>query len=148
MQREFDVVVVGAGVGGAALALALAHAHDVRVLVVERRAGPGYINRGDSLLPAVTRHLGAWGALPRVHAAGAKAVAKMQVHHHRAGFLMEAPLADARGGHPYLVLPHPEIERVLADAGRATGRVEVRYATRVDSLLDGEGRVRGVRVRE
>src|SRR5262245_7953790 len=149
MQREFDVVVVGAGVGGAALALALAHAHPLRVLVVERRSGPGYINRGDSLLPAVTRHLGEWGALDRVHAAGANPVARMQVFHHERGFLMEAPLADP-AGHPYLVLPHPEIERALADTARATGRVEVRYLERVDGLVEDAGdgrRVRGVRLR-
>jgi 2-polyprenyl-6-methoxyphenol hydroxylase-like FAD-dependent oxidoreductase len=149
MQREedFDVVVVGAGVGGAALALALAHAHDVRVLVVERRSGPGYINRGDSVLPAVTRHLAAWGALHRLPMAGANPVRKMQVFHHQRGFLMEAPFSDP-SGHPYYVLPHPEIERVLADAGRATGRVEVRYLARVLELLDEDGRVRGVKLRD
>jgi 2-polyprenyl-6-methoxyphenol hydroxylase-like FAD-dependent oxidoreductase len=150
-----DVVIVGAGVGGAALALALAHAHPLRVLVAERRSGPGYINRGDSLLPAVTRHLASWGALDRCFAAGANPVAKMQVYHHQRGFLMEAPLADPAGGHPYLVLPHPEIERVLADAARVTGRVEVRYLTRFDGLVEGgggedrgRGRVRGVRLRD
>ena len=51
----FDVIVVGAGVGGAALALALSHAYDLRVLVVDRHSGPGNINRGESLLPPVTK---------------------------------------------------------------------------------------------
>jgi 2-polyprenyl-6-methoxyphenol hydroxylase-like FAD-dependent oxidoreductase len=146
MQREgldVDVVIAGAGVGGAALGLALAHAHDVRVLIVERRSGPGYINRGDSVLPAVTRYLTAWGAIERFLAAGANPVARMQVFHHQRGFLMQAPLADP-AGYPYFVLPHPEIERALADAGRATGRVEVRYLARVQSLLEEDGRVRGV----
>lgn len=149
-MNEVDVVIVGAGVGGAALALALAHDYPVRVLLVERRAGPGYINRGDSLLPAVTRHLAAWGALERVRAAGALPVSKMQVHHHARGFLMEAPFGDP-DGHPYLVLPHPEIERALTETARATGRVEVRYLTRVEALLGGASgaveRVSGVRLR-
>ncbi|MBS1153008.1 MAG: hypothetical protein H6Q89_4706 [Myxococcaceae bacterium] len=145
MAADFEVLIVGGGVGGAALALALAHAHPVRVLVIERRPGPGNINRGDSLLPAVTRHLKSWGALDRFRAAGANPVSKMQVFHHQAGRLLEAPLVGPDGS-PYLVLPHPEIERTLADAARATGRVEFRFKTSLRTLLQSDGRVRGARI--
>jgi len=141
-RPELDAIVVGAGVGGAALALALARA-GARVLLVERRAGPGNINRGDSVLPAVTRHLERWGVLDRFYQAGAAPVAKMQVFHAERGFLMEAPLADP-AGHPYVVLPHPEIERALTEGGRSTGRVEVRYLAKVNQLLYDDGRVIGV----
>ena len=140
--RGHDAIVIGAGVGGAALALALARA-GLRVLLVERRSGPGNINRGDSLLPAVTRLLAAWGALDRVRAAGAAPVEKMRVHHPTRGLLMEAPLGDP-AGHPYLVLPHPEIERALTEEARATGRVDVRYCTRLIGLVESDGRVIGV----
>src|SRR5207244_13562375 len=44
----------------------------------------------------------------------------------------------------HLVQPHPEIERVLTDSGRRTGRVEVRYLTRLTGLLSEHGRVIGV----
>ena len=141
-ERDHDAIVIGAGVGGAALALALARA-DLRVLLVERRSGPGNINRGDSLLPAVTRLLGGWGVLDRVRAAGAAPVEKMRVFHLTRGLLMEAPLADP-AGHPYLVLPHPEIERALTEEARATGRVDVRYRTRLTNLIEADGRVIGV----
>jgi 2-octaprenyl-3-methyl-6-methoxy-1,4-benzoquinol hydroxylase len=133
-------------VGGAALTLALARA-GLRVLLVERRSGPGNINRGDSLLPAVTRHLAEWGVLDRVRAAGAAPVAKMRVHHLTRGLLMEAPLGDP-AGHPYLVLPHPEIERALTEEARATGRVEVRYRTRLTGLIEENGRVIGAEIAE
>jgi 2-polyprenyl-6-methoxyphenol hydroxylase-like FAD-dependent oxidoreductase len=145
MAADFDVLIVGGGVGGAALALALAHAHPVKVLVIERRPGPGNINRGDSLLPAVTRHLKAWGALDRFVAAGANPVRKMQVFHHKGGMLLEAPLVGPDGS-PYLVLPHPEIERTLADAARATGHVEFRFKTSLRKLLRANGRVCGARI--
>ncbi len=144
MNDEFDVVIVGAGVGGAAFALALSHAHPLRVLLVERHSGPGKINRGDSLLPAITAYLDAWQALDRIRAAGARALHRMQVFHHRAGLLMETMLSDLGLRHPYLVLPHPDIERVLTEAACATGRVEVRYNCRATRLLEEAGRVSGV----
>jgi 2-polyprenyl-6-methoxyphenol hydroxylase-like FAD-dependent oxidoreductase len=140
--EEVDVLIAGAGVGGAALALALGHAHPLKILVVDRRSGPGNVNRGDSLLPAVTRHLGTWGALEAIRAAGARAVAKMQVFHDGVR-LYEAPLEAPGSGAPYLVLPHPEIERVLVESSRATGRVDVRYRTRLLRLVEEQGRVCG-----
>ena len=141
---EYDVVIAGAGVGGAALALALAKDYPLRVLLIERHAGPGKINRGDSLLPTVTAYLKAWGALDRFRAAGARLLTKMQVFHHRAGLVMETNLAGLGIQAPYLVLPHPEIERAFTAAASATGRVEVRYSCRVLRLIEEQGRVRGV----
>lgn len=144
LMEEYDVVVVGAGVGGAAFALAIAHEHQLRVLLIERHSGPGKINRGDSLLPAITAYLEKWQALDRVRAAGARMLPKMQVFHHRAGLLLETRLDTLGLRHPYLVLPHPDIERVLTEAACATGRVEVRYNCRALSLLEESGRVRGI----
>jgi 2-polyprenyl-6-methoxyphenol hydroxylase-like FAD-dependent oxidoreductase len=140
---EFDVIIAGAGVGGAACALALAKEYPLRVLLVERHAGPGKINRGDSLLPTVTAYLQRWEALERFHAAGARPLTKMQVFHHRAGLVMETNLAGLGIRSPYLVLPHPEIERTFTEAAVATGRVEVRYSCRVNRLIEEGGRVLG-----
>jgi 2-polyprenyl-6-methoxyphenol hydroxylase-like FAD-dependent oxidoreductase len=142
VSESFDVIVAGAGVGGGACALAFAQ-HGLRVLVLEMRPGPGNINRGTSLLPAVTRHLRAWGVLDRFYEAGAVPMPGMQVFHHARGLLLEAPFASD-GGHPYLVLDHPDIERVLAEEGERTGCVTVRYLTRVNGLVRERGRVCGV----
>jgi 2-polyprenyl-6-methoxyphenol hydroxylase-like FAD-dependent oxidoreductase len=120
-----DVIIVGGGVGGLAAALAFAR-HGLEVEVLERRSGPGNINRGDSLLPSVTAHLRRWGALDYLFAAGARRVERMQIFD-RGHELLEGPLAGL-----YLVLPHPEIERALAACARDTGRVEVRYDARAN----------------
>lgn len=143
---KYDVLIAGAGVGGAALALAFASSYDVRVLCVERRSGPGNINRGDSLLPAVTESLAAWGALDRFRAAGARPLNKMQVFDASQGLLLEAPLVPPGARYPYLVLPHPDIERVLAEAAMATSRVDVLYRRRVTRLVEEGGRVVGAAI--
>jgi 2-polyprenyl-6-methoxyphenol hydroxylase-like FAD-dependent oxidoreductase len=65
-----------------------------------------------------------------------------------AGLLFQAPLAAPGSAAPYLVLPHPSIERALIDAARATGRVEVRYRCRAARLVDESGRVRGAHLVE
>jgi 2-polyprenyl-6-methoxyphenol hydroxylase-like FAD-dependent oxidoreductase len=139
-----DVVAVGAGVGGAAFALAPARTYPVRVLLVDRHPGPGKINRGDSLLPAITAHLAPWQVLDRCRAAGARTITKMQVFHHVTGLVMESNLGTLGVRHPYLVLLHPEIERVLVESARLTGRVEVCYCCRVTGLFEVGERIGGV----
>lgn len=146
-MQEWDVIIVGAGVGGAACALAFAHAYDLRILLVERHPGPGNLNRGESLLPPVTALLGRWGALARCRAAGAREVSRMQFFHYRAGLLLDVPLRLPGVTDPYLVLPHPDIERAMVETAEATGRIEIRYRTRVGRLLERGGRVRGVVLR-
>jgi 2-polyprenyl-6-methoxyphenol hydroxylase-like FAD-dependent oxidoreductase len=104
------------------------------------------VNRGDSLLPAVTAHLSRWGVLDRFLAAGARPVTKMQVCDDAGGgLLFEAPLPAGRQA-PYLVLPHPRIEQTLLEAATAGGHVEVRYSCRAETLIEENGRVHGVRL--
>jgi 2-polyprenyl-6-methoxyphenol hydroxylase-like FAD-dependent oxidoreductase len=62
----------------------------------------------------------------------------------RARSIAETSLGDLGLRHPYLVLPHPDIERVLTESACATGRVEVRYCCRATGLIEAAGRVRGV----
>ncbi len=142
-EARHDVAIVGAGVGGAALALALASRYPVSVLLLERQPGPGNLNRGDSLLPATTGLLSGWGVSPRLRAAGARPLDRMEVHDARAGLLFAAPLPSPEHA-PYLVLPHPQIERTLVEAALATGRVEVRYRRHATGLVEEGGRVTGI----
>ncbi len=140
---DFDVVIIGAGVGGAACALAFAHSHRLNILVIERHHGPGNLDRGGSLLPPVTALFKRWNILDECLAAGARQVKHMQFHHHRRGLLLEVPLSLPTVTDPYLVLRHPEVERVIVGGALATGRVEVWYQTRFTSLIEECGRVCG-----
>src|SRR5260370_38487017 len=63
----------------------------------------------------------------------------MQFFHYRGGLLLDVPLTLPGVTDPYLVLPHPEIERVIVETAQATGRVEIRYRTRVVRLLENGG---------
>lgn len=140
-EEAVDVLIAGAGVGGAALALALSAKSECRVLVCDRRGGPGNINRGDSLLPAVTRHLADWGAMPAVMAAGARPVDRMQVFDATRGQVFAAPLPSTAA--PYVVLPHPEIERALVETARARCHVRVCYGHKLLKLERAAGRAVG-----
>jgi len=144
-EYDVDVIIAGAGIGGAALAVALARSvPSLRILVAEGRSGPGNVNRGDSLLPTVTCHLASWGVVERALAAGARAISSMEVFHHRAGMILKARLETPN--HPYLVLPHSDIERVLAEAALATSRVEIWYNRRVTALIEEGNRVCGAMI--
>jgi len=142
----YDVVIVGAGVGGSALALGLAR-HRLRILLLEQHAGPGNLNRGDSLLPKVTAQLAGWGVLDRLRAAGARELCRMEVFD-RGVRLMEAPLFRPGQDHPYLVLAHPEIERVLVAAACDSGQVEAHYRCRALELIEQQTRICGLRVND
>jgi 2-polyprenyl-6-methoxyphenol hydroxylase-like FAD-dependent oxidoreductase len=145
--HDYDVVVIGAGVGGSSCALSLIHGRDLRVLLIERHGGAGNINRGESLLPPITALLKRWNVLDRCRDAGAVPVDRMQFIHHRAGTLLDMPLALPDVTDPYLALPHQLIERALMDGAVATGKVDVVYNTRFRSLIEAGGRVNGVVVR-
>jgi salicylate hydroxylase len=143
--ERFDVVIAGAGIGGAACALALAHLRpELRVLLVEQHRGAGNLNRGDNLLPTITTYLHEWGCVDRLREAGARELNRMQVWADGRR-LMEVPLSRPDEA-PYLVLTHPAIERVLVEAACVTGRVEVRYRSRVAGLVVDDGRVVGARL--
>ena len=69
---------------------------------------------------------------------------RMQVFHHRRGFLMEAPFAQSRRGTPTSCSTTRRSSACSPRRRARTGRVTVRYLTRVAELLARTGAGRGV----
>ena len=142
MQRDADVIIVGAGIAGLGLACALAR-HEVRVLLIEKRRTCGGIHRGDSLLPKATRLLARWGVFDALLAAEARPIDRMEIHCKGHGHIYSSPLTR-EGEPPYVVLPHAKIESVLMDSALATGFVELIRPAKVTGVLERGGVVHGV----
>jgi 2-polyprenyl-6-methoxyphenol hydroxylase-like FAD-dependent oxidoreductase len=140
---DADIIICGGGIAGLGLACALAR-FDVRVLLLEKRSGPGGIHRGDSLLPRTTRLFREWGVLDAIVAAGAEPIDRLEVHDPRRGKACETPLT-APGDDPYLVLPHARIEETLERCAVESGRVRLVRGAKVTDVVFEDDRARGAR---
>ena len=143
-----DVVVVGGGPAGAYTAWALARA-GVDVLVVDRARFPRGKPCAEFLSPQASRLLAAMGVLGDVERAGAVKLRGMTVRApDGTTFTGRYSAVQALGPHGAygLALPRERLDQLLLERARAAG-ARIAEGTRVVALrLDGNRRVRGVRV--
>ncbi|GAB3137419.1 NAD(P)/FAD-dependent oxidoreductase [Micromonospora sonneratiae] len=142
-----DVVVCGAGAGGLAAAQALGRL-GLAVLVLDRRAAPAEVAKGELLQPESVRILDEWSALPALRAGGAVAVDRLAIRDPAGTMLLPLDYTDLPGEyHQILCTEYPNLLRALADGLAPT--VEVRRPALVEGALrDEQGRINGVRVVE
>ncbi|MEM9609496.1 MAG: NAD(P)/FAD-dependent oxidoreductase [Actinomycetota bacterium] len=120
-----DVLIIGGGVAGPALAAALAP-HRLRVLLVERDAGPPDTARGDHLQPRVVEILDRWGALDEFVRRGAERRTGTMWFDDVGNLLVRAMLEDADLPFPhFLVLDHERISEALLAAASMNPRLTV-----------------------
>ena len=137
------VVVCGAGVAGLATACALGRL-GLDVLLLEKRANPAPVAKGEVFQPGSLRILREWGVADRLAAAGALRLDRL-VARDVAGTPQldldygDLPVAD----HWLLAHYYPTILAALTDSLPST--VEFRREVLVDGLLRADGRVSGVR---
>ncbi len=150
MRRDsYDVVVVGGRVAGATTAALLGDA-GAHVLLVERVSFPAptistHFFRGGGCVAVLAR----LGLLDRVLALGAPPL----VREHEFGFegqnsVVEAPPQEPGDAGFGLSVRRAPLDDLLLDRARAAPLVEVAQPASVVGLLEEDGRVVGVRVRE
>jgi menaquinone-9 beta-reductase len=145
MATNYDVVVVGARCAGAAVAMLLARA-GLRVLAVDRGVYGTDTLSTHALMRAGVRQLHRWGLLPALIEAGTPPV-RVAVFRY-VDETLRVPIR-LRDGVDALYAPRRTLlDRVLVDGAIAAG-VTVRYGSQVvDLARDGDGRVRGVQIKD
>lgn len=143
---DSEVLVVGGGPGGASVAWALARA-GVAVHLVDRAHFPRPKPCAEYLSPEASRILSAMGALGRVEASGAAALAGVRVRAPN-GAVIAGDFVAAHGFRGFrdrgLSVRREILDAIVLDCARTAG-VRVTEGVRVtDIIRDSSGRVTGV----
>lgn len=144
-RTDYDVIVVGARCAGASTAMLLAQG-GARVLAVDRAAYGADTMSTHALMRAGVVQLHRWGLLNQVKAAGTPPVRRTTFHYGGAPLPVDI---KPRDGIDALYAPRRRLlDRILVDAARAAG-AEVRFRLTFQAVKsDGQGRVRGVHLRD
>ncbi|MBO4207338.1 FAD-dependent oxidoreductase [Micromonospora echinofusca] len=146
-MTDVDVVVCGAGVGGLAAAHTLSRS-GLDVLLLDRRAEPADVPKGELLQPESVQILDQLGALPALHAGGAVGVDRLAIRDPAGRMLLPVAYTDLPGAYRQILCTG--YRSVLdALAGVLPGTVTVRRGVLVTGVRrTPDGRVDGVTVRD
>jgi 2-polyprenyl-6-methoxyphenol hydroxylase-like FAD-dependent oxidoreductase len=145
---DADVLVVGGAVAGGALGNALG-SRGVSTLVIEKVSRDVHSTRGDLLHPPTLRLLDGFGVLQALRADGALPITELAVTHAKRGLVarFDVPAADDGPAGRTLAVPHDRIEAVLWQCCQQWPSVQTERAQVSSLVLDDDGRVGGVRLR-
>jgi len=142
---EADVLVVGGGPAGSSVAFALA-TRGVSVHLIDRAHFPRSKPCAEYLSPEASRIMAAMGALDRVEASGAAALAGVRVRAPN-GRVIAGDFIAEHGFRGFrdrgLSVRREVLDAILLDAARAAG-AHVSEGVRVTALLRDGGRINGV----
>ena len=144
MERQADVVVVGARAAGAATAMLLAGAGLSVVLLDRERPGADTLST-HALMRGGVLQLHRWGLLDHVVAAGTPPIRETTFHY--ADSDVTVAVKPSAGVDALYAPRRTVLDPILATAAEAAG-VDVRYGNRVVALSHQEGRVTGVVTRD
>jgi salicylate hydroxylase len=147
MDESTDrVLIAGAGIGGLAAALALVRrGHSVRVL--EQATELGEVGAGMQLGPNAFSAFDALGVGEAARSAAVFVDGLAMFDAVDGSEVARVPTGEAfrtRFGNPYAVIHRADVHRVLLDAVRASGRVELRAGTRLEHIEQDDACVSAV----
>lgn len=143
MERE--VVIVGAGPAGSAAAASLAR-RGRDVLLLDRDDFPRDKVCGDGIPPGTVELLGRIGLADKIRAAGFYAVNRIRIGS-PSGRTWETGFRAKRPGLEFYIAPRLRFDSLVHQHARECG-AEFLRATAVGAVVDEDGRVAGVRVRD
>lgn len=144
MSENEPILIVGGGLGGAAAALALGQ-KGFRVRVLEQAPEFGVIGYGIQLGPNVFSMLERLGIADAVRAQAIAPTAILIIDSVDAGLIARIPTGASfqkRFKHPYVVIHRVDLHRILLEACRALGHVELMPHAGVVACNDLGDRVR------
>ena len=138
-DREYDCIVVGARVAGAATAMLLAR-RGVKVLVLDSGAMGSDTLSTHFIWPRGARHLRDWGLVPKLVESRTPPIHRILFD---PGCAAISAVLDSEAWCPRRTV----LDRLLVEAATAAG-AEVRHRTTVEGIVEEDGRVVGVRLRQ
>ncbi len=142
MREHADVIVVGARCAGSPLAALLAR-RGIRVVVLERAGFPSDTFSSHLFEADAISFVNRLGALERLRATGAPLVARTDTRVEGLYLEMELPQQPGDVG-AIASVRRSLLDPILAEAAAQAG-ADVRTGARVTGLLEGDGRIAGVR---
>jgi geranylgeranyl reductase family protein len=144
MNKEYDVIIVGAGPGGCAAAISLAR-HGYRVLVVERDRFPRGKVCGDGISPPALAALERLGILQEVMLKNPWKIEGVELFS-PAGQVVTASFSHLKGPYPFgLVMPRREFDSLVFQEVRKNSNIEILENWEVKDFIDQDGVAKGIK---
>ena len=144
MNKEHDVIIVGAGPGGCSAAIGLARrGHDV--LLLEKERFPRGKVCGDGISPQALEVLERLGVLPQVLQKEPWKIDGLKLSS-PAGQTVTVPFAHLKVPHPFgLVMPRREFDSLVLQQARKYPNIEILENWEAKDFIDRNGSIRGVK---
>ena len=144
MNKEYDVIIVGAGPGGCSAAISLAR-RGYDVLLSEKEGFPRGKVCGDGISPPALETLDRLGILPPVLEKNPWKIEGLTISSPN-GQVVTASFSHLKGPYPFgLVMPRREFDSLVLQQARKYPNIEILENWEVKDFIDQNGWVKGVK---
>ena len=144
MNKEYDVIIVGAGPGGCSAAICLAR-RGYDVLLLEKERFPRGKVCGDGISPPALEALERLGILPEIKQNNPWKIEGVELSS-PAGLSVTAPFSHLKGPYPFgLVMPRREFDFLVFQQARKYSNIEILDNWEVKDFIGQNGLIKGVK---